>query len=64
MSFWNLYTEQNKTPVYISTDYNKVRSEIRRKNSEGSKPEMNIDVIFSIIQKSRLSNCSDETAKL
>lgn len=34
MSFWNLYTEQNKTPTYIATDYNKLRSGNRRKSSE------------------------------
>lgn len=33
MSFWNLYTEQNKTPVYVATDYNKLRSANRRKTS-------------------------------
>ncbi len=32
MSFWNLYTEQNKTPVYIATDYNKLRSDLRKKS--------------------------------
>lgn len=30
MSFWNLYTEQKKTPVYIATDYNKRRANLQK----------------------------------
>ena len=35
MSFWNLYTEQSKVPVYITTDYSK-RGLDRKESTESS----------------------------